>query len=115
LLGRDLSRSGRSKTAESAREHALTNRFGCLGRVPQRFLLHSDNGLVFTSRSHTALVKSYGLKHELITPYTPKQNGMVERVTRTLKEQCVHRHRFESLAHAAEWLQTGSGSTTTGT
>ncbi|WP_256729079.1 hypothetical protein, partial [Burkholderia pseudomallei] len=24
---------------------------------------------------------------------------MVERVTRTLKEQCVHRHRFETLQH----------------
>ncbi|MBM2886411.1 MULTISPECIES: hypothetical protein [Chromobacterium] len=24
---------------------------------------------------------------------------MVERVIRTLKEQCVHRHRFESLTH----------------
>ncbi|MFN4235882.1 MAG: DDE-type integrase/transposase/recombinase [Vogesella sp.] len=62
LLGWHLSRSGMSKTAESALEHALTNRFGCLGRVPQRFLLRSDNGLVFTSRSYTALVKSYGLQ-----------------------------------------------------
>ncbi|WP_259675454.1 hypothetical protein, partial [Burkholderia pseudomallei] len=26
---------------------------------------------------------------------------MVERVTRTLKEQCVHRHRFETLQHAS--------------
>ncbi|EIX9432408.1 TPA: DDE-type integrase/transposase/recombinase [Klebsiella pneumoniae] len=39
----------------------------------------------------TARVKSYGLQQEFITPYTPKQNGMVERVIRTLKEQCVHR------------------------
>ncbi len=108
LLGWHLSRSGKSKTAESALEHALINRFGCLGRVPQRFLLRSDNGLVFTSRSYTALVKSYGLRQEFITPYTPEQNGMVERVIRTLKEQCAHRHRFESLAHAsrviADWI-----------
>ncbi|WP_244486971.1 hypothetical protein [Burkholderia plantarii] len=26
---------------------------------------------------------------------------MVERVIRTLKEQCVHRQRFESLQHAS--------------
>ena len=25
---------------------------------------------------------------------------MVERLIRTIKEQCVHRHRFESLQHA---------------
>ena len=28
---------------------------------------------------------------EFITPYSPKQIGMVERVIRVLKEQCVHR------------------------
>ncbi|MBT2869263.1 transposase family protein [Chromobacterium violaceum] len=36
LLGWHLSRSGKSKTAESALEHALINRFGCLGRVPEK-------------------------------------------------------------------------------
>ncbi len=41
-------------------------RFGTLGRVPAPFLLRSDNGLVFTSRSYTALVHSYGLRQEFI-------------------------------------------------
>lgn len=108
LLGWHLSRSGRSKTAEAALEQALIARFGTLGRVPQPFLLRSDNGLVFTSRSFTALVKGYGLRQEFITPHSPEQNGMVERVIRTLKEQCVHRHRFESLQHASrvigDWI-----------
>ena len=97
LLGWHLSRSGRSKTAESALEQALIARFGTLGRVPKSFLLRSDNGLVFTSRSYTALVRGYGLRQEFITPHCPEQNGMVERLIRTLKEQCVHRHRFETL------------------
>jgi putative transposase len=108
LLGWHLSRSGRSKTAEAALEQALIARYGCLGRVRRPFLLRSDTGLVFTSRSYTALVKSYGLQQEFITPYSPEQNGMVERVIRTLKEQCVHRHRFETLQHAsrviADWI-----------
>lgn len=56
----------------------------------------------------TALVKSYGLQQEFITPYSPEQNGMVERVIRTLKEQCAHRHRFETLQHASrvigDWI-----------
>jgi putative transposase len=34
---------------------------------------------------------------------------MVERVIRTLKEQCIHRHPFESIQHAAraigDWIQ----------
>ena len=60
------------------------------------------------SRGDLRLVKSYGLQQEFITPYTPEQNGMVERVIRTLKDQCVHRHRFESLQHASrvigDWI-----------
>ena len=60
-------------------------------------MLRSDNGLVFTSRSHMALFKGYGLQQEFITPYSPEQNGMVERVIRTLKDQCGHRHQFETL------------------
>ena len=38
----------------------------------------------------------------------PERNGMVERLIRTLKEQCVHRHRFETLQHASraisDWI-----------
>lgn len=109
LLGWHLSRSGKATTAASALEHALISRFGTLGRVDREFLLRSDNGLIFTSRHYTALVRSYGLQQEFITPHCPQQNGMVERVIRTLKEQCVHRQRFESLAHATraigDWIQ----------
>lgn len=108
LLGWHLSRSGKSKTAEAALEQALITRYGTLGRVTEPFLLRSDNGLVFTSRSYTALVRSYGLRQEFITPHTPEQNGLCERVIRTLKEQCVHHHRFESLQHASrvvsDWI-----------
>lgn len=45
---------------------------------------------MFTSRKFTALVRSYDLKQELITPHYRQQNGMVERMIRPLKEQCVH-------------------------
>ncbi|WP_150670954.1 integrase core domain-containing protein, partial [Pandoraea anhela] len=102
-------RSGRASTPSSALEHALIARFGTLGRVAEPFLLRSDNGRVFTSRRYTALVRSYGLRQEFITPHCQQQNGMVERVIRTLREQCVHRHRFETLQHAsraiADWIQ----------
>ncbi|HEY0200009.1 MAG TPA: integrase core domain-containing protein [Rhodanobacter sp.] len=56
---------------------------------------------MFTSPSYTALVRSYGLKQEFITPHCPQQNGMVERLIRTLKEQCAHRYRFETRQHAS--------------
>ena len=108
LLGWHLSRSGKASTAGAALEQALIARFGSLGKVTSPFLLRSDNGLVFTSRDYTRLVRSYGLKQEFITPHCPQQNGMVERVIRTLKEQCVHRHRFESQQNAmrviGDWI-----------
>ena len=93
----------------SALEQALIVRFGTLGRVPTPFLLRSDNGLVFTSRAYSRLVRSYGLRQQFITPHCPQQSGMIERVIRTLKEQCVHRHRFETQQHASrvigEWIR----------
>lgn len=108
ILGWHLSRSAKATTAASALEQALITRYGTLGRVPEPFLLRSDNGLVFTSRHYTRLVRSYGLRQEFITPHCPQQNGMVERLIRTLKEQCAHRHRFESLQHAmrviGDWI-----------
>jgi len=109
LLGWQIWRSGKATTAAAALEQALITRYGVLSRVPRTFLLRSDNGLVFTSRIYTRLVRSYGLRQEFITPHCPQQNGMVERLIRTVKEQCVHRHRFENQRHAmrvlADWIQ----------
>lgn len=109
ILGWQLSRSAKAQTAEAALEHALINRFGCLGRVPHTFKLRSDNGLVFSSKTYVNLVKAYGLSQEFITPYTPQQNGMIERLIRTIKEQCIYHYRFESIKHAMttimNWIQ----------
>jgi putative transposase len=112
LPGWHLSRSGKASTASSALKQPLIARFGALGRVPKPFLLGSDNRLVFTSRDYTALARSYGLRQEFITPHCPRQNGMVERVIRTLKEQCAHRRRFETLQHAGRVIASGFSSTT---
>ena len=61
-----------------------------------------------TARTTQPLVRSYGLRQEFITPHCPQQNGMVERVIRTLKEQCAHRYRFETLQRASrvigDWI-----------
>ena len=51
------------------------------------------------------MVRSYGLRQEFIAPHSREQNGLVERVIRTLKEQCVHRHLFESLQHASRLIR----------
>lgn len=109
LLGWHLSQRGNTNTALAALENALINRFGALGRVKTPLSLRSDNGLIFTSKEYVRLSKSYGLRQEFITPHCPQQNGMVERVIRTLKEQCLHRHRLENHRHAnrviSDWIQ----------
>ena len=64
---------------------------------------------MFCSRSYTALLRSYGLQKEFITPYSPEQNGILGRVIRILKELCVQHYRFETIRHAsqviADWIQ----------
>ena len=68
LLGWHLSRSGRARTAEAALDQALISRYGALGKVKAPFLLRSDNGLVFTSRSYTALVKATDCNRSSLPP-----------------------------------------------
>jgi putative transposase len=73
--------------------------------LAQPLTLRSDNGLVFTSKRFTVTVRRYGVKQEFIQPHTPQQNGipqgfpsvMIERLFRTMKEQCIWLRRFDSL------------------
>jgi putative transposase len=55
------------------------------------------------------MLRSDGLRQEFITAHCSQQNGMIERVIRTLKEQCVHRHPFETQQHPSrvirEWIR----------
>jgi putative transposase len=56
------------------------------------------------------MVEGYGIRQEFITPHSPQDNGMVKRLIRTMKEQCLFRHRFETQQqHAAcirsDWIQ----------
>lgn len=100
LIGWRLSRSGKAPVAEAALEDALVRRFGLLRRVKSPLTIRSDNGLVFTSKRYRHTAKLYGLSQEFITPYTPEQNGLIERFIKSLKDECVWLHRFENLDHA---------------
>ena len=48
--------------------------------------LRTDNGGEFTSKSFQAHLKACGIRHELTVPKTPEQNGVAERLNRTLVE-----------------------------
>ncbi len=108
VLGWELSLTARAKTAERALEQALLNRFGWLHGAPAGLQLRHDNGLVFSSRMYRRIVQEYGLIQEYITPYTPEENGLVERFIRSFKEEFAWQHRFQTLDEArsviAKWV-----------
>ena len=49
--------------------------------------LRTDNGGEFFSNDFDTFFKDCGIKRENITPYSPQQNGVVEKMNRTLMEK----------------------------
>ena len=106
VIGYEFALRGRAKEAERALEAACLSRFGTLrpqGAVP---IVRSDNGLIFQSRRFRAACRDYRLPQEFITPYTPEQNGVIERFFRSLKEECVWQHQFANFAEAQQRLRS---------
>ena len=104
IMGWRLSKRGIAKIAAAALEDAAV-----LRKINgTNVVLRSDNGLVFGSKAFTKVVNRYGFIQEFITPYTPEQNGMIERFFKTLKEECIWHYNFESVTHAfriiADWI-----------
>lgn len=48
--------------------------------------VRSDNGKEFINQEVTALFQEYGIVHQTSIPYTPEQNGRIERENRTVVE-----------------------------
>lgn len=100
VIGWEFALRGRANEAERALEMACLARFGTLrpsGAVP---IIRSDNGLIFQSRRFRDACRFYRLSQEFITPYTPEQNGLIERWFRSLKEECVWQHQFANFTEA---------------
>ena len=108
LIGYEFALRSRAKEAERAVEAACLQRFGTL-RPAGAPVLRSDNGLIFQSRRFRQACRDYRLQQEFITPYTPEQNGMIERFFRSLKEECVWQHTFQTFEEARQiirdWMQ----------
>ena len=107
ILGWRFSDSGIADVAAAALEDALRTA-GINRTSEQRPALRSDNGLVFGSKAFSKVVRKFRLSQEFITPYTPEQNGMIERFFLSLKEECVWLYNFENKDQAfrviADWL-----------
>ena len=100
LVGHEFALRGRAREAERALEEACIRRFGTLRPDGTTPVVRSDNGLIFQSRRFRQACRDYRLTQEFITPYTPEQNGMIERFFRSLKEECIWQHNFSSFKEA---------------
>jgi putative transposase len=108
IIGYEFALRGRANEAERALEMACLARFGTLRPSGELPIIRSDNGLIFQSRRFRNACRFYRLQQEFITPYTPEQNGMIERWFRSLKEECVWQHQFQSFADARTAIQQWS-------
>jgi len=109
IVGWEFALRARSKEAERALEEACLARFGTLRPDGATPVIRSDNGLIFQSRRFRAACRDYRLSQEFVTPYTPEQNGMIERWFRSLKEECVWLENYETFEQAraavAAWIR----------
>jgi len=104
LIGHVFALRGRAQEAERALEEACLDRFGTLRPMGPTPVVRSDNGLIYQSRRFRVACRDYRLAQEFITPYTPEQNGIIERFFRSVKEECVWQHNFRSFEHARREL-----------
>ncbi len=96
-------------------EHHLSERtvdYGISGEYVTRLLdraavfrgypaaVRTDNGPEFTSRAFIAWTQEHRIRHLLIEPGKPMQNGYIESFNGKFRDECLNEHWFLSLADA---------------
>lgn len=71
-------------------------------------VLRTDNGGEYLSNDFRAYLSNHGIKHQLTVAYTPQQNGVAERMNRTLMSlvRAIMHHRGVEKRFWAEALST---------
>jgi putative transposase len=60
--------------------------------------IRTDNGPEFTSKAFLAWTQTHEIKHILIQPGRPMQNGYIESFNGSFRDECLNEHWFGSLA-----------------
>lgn len=76
--------------------------FGEMGVAVERVM--TDNGAAYRSGELNALLESEGIRHVCTRPFSPWQNGKVERMNRTLAQEWQYGRAWESEAGRAAAL-----------
>ena len=66
--------------------------------------VRTDNGPEFTSRAFLAWTHKNGIRHILIEPGKPMQNGYIESFNGKFRDECLNEQWFESLSQARECI-----------
>jgi transposase InsO family protein len=74
--------------------------------------VRTDNGPEFTSRAFIAWAQSHGIRHILIEPGRPMQNGYIESFNGKFRDECLNEHWFETLHQAGPRSANGAATTT---
>jgi putative transposase len=64
--------------------------------------VRTDNGPEFTSRAFMAWAQAHGIRHILIEPGKPMQNGYIESFNGKFRDECLNEHWFQSLPQARQ-------------
>ncbi len=71
--------------------------------------VRTDNGPEFTSRAFMGWAQKHGIRHILIEPGRPMQNGYIESFNGKFRDECLNEQWFETLQQAraaiATWRQ----------
>jgi len=71
--------------------------------------VRTDNGPEFTCRAFIAWTQAHGVRHILIQPGRPMQNGYIESFNGKFRDECLNEHWFQTLPQArseiAIWRQ----------
>nr|WP_157359552.1 IS3 family transposase [Caldimonas brevitalea] len=66
--------------------------------------VRTDNGPEFTSRAFIAWTIEHGVRHLLIQPGRPMQNGYIESFNGKFRDECLNEHWFQTLQQARETI-----------
>lgn len=85
---------------------AVLEELQAVGRTPRELQL--DNGPEFRSRVLVKWCHENGVELRFITPGKPTENGHIESLNGTLRNECLNEYWFTDLADAREKIEAGA-------
>jgi putative transposase len=76
----------------------------CQRQPPEGFIHHSDRGVHYACREYVERLEAAGARISMSAKGTPRENAQVERFMRTLKEEEVYLHEYETYEESKQGI-----------